>query len=123
MKNAACYGTYTCLEGKAKLEEKLKENGMWDLFKEIEMPLVYTLYDMEKAGIKADGEALKQYGEQLSGRIKELETTIYDLAGETFNINSPKQLGVILFQLATTILFLRMRTLTVIVCKSMMQNC
>lgn len=89
VKNAACYGTYTCLEGKAKLEEKLKENGMWDLFKEIEMPLVYTLYDMEKAGIKADGEALKQYGEQLSGRIKELETTIYDLAGETFNINSP----------------------------------
>lgn len=88
VKNAACYGTYTCLEGKAKLEEKLKENGMWDLFKEIEMPLVYTLYDMEKAGIKADGEALKQYGEQLSGRIKELETTIYDLAGETFNINS-----------------------------------
>ena len=81
-----------------KLEEKLKENGMWDLFKEIEMPLVYTLYDMEKAGIKADGEALKQYGEQLSGRIKELETTIYDLAGETFNINSPKQLGVILFE-------------------------
>ena len=98
VKNAACYGTYTCLEGKAKLEEKLKENGMWDLFKEIEMPLVYTLYDMEKAGIKADGEALKQYGEQLSGRIKELETTIYDLAGETFNINSPKQLGVILFE-------------------------
>ena len=81
-----------------KLEEKLKENGMWDLFQEIEMPLVYTLYDMEKAGIKADGEALKQYGEQLSGRIKELETTIYDLAGETFNINSPKQLGVILFE-------------------------
>lgn len=47
VKNAACYGTYTCLEGKAKLEEKLKENGMWDLFKEIEMPLVYTLYDMD----------------------------------------------------------------------------
>ena len=45
---------------------------MWDLFTEIELPLVYTLYDMEKAGIKADGEALKQYGEQLSGRIKEL---------------------------------------------------
>ena len=81
-----------------KLEEKLKENGMWDLFQEIEMPLVYTLYNMEKAGIKADGEALKQYGEQLSGRIKELETMIYDLAGETFNINSPKQLGVILFE-------------------------
>ena len=98
VKNATCYGTYTCLEGKAKLEEKLKENGMWDLFQEIEMPLVYTLYDMEKAGIKADGEALKQYGEQLSGRIKELETTIYDLAGETFNINSPKRLGVILFE-------------------------
>ena len=98
VKNAVCYGTYTCLEGKAKLEEKLKESGMWELFKEIEMPLVYTLYDMEKAGIKADGEALRQYGGQLSGRIKELEKTIYDLAGETFNINSPKQLGVILFE-------------------------
>ncbi len=67
---------------------------MWDLFQEIEMPLVYTLYDMEKAGIKADG-GVKAVWEQLSGRIKELETTIYDLAGETFNINSPKRLNVI----------------------------
>ena len=59
---------------------------------------VYTLYDMEAEGIKVEKEALKVYGDQLAVRINELETEIYALAGETFNINSPKQLGVILFE-------------------------
>ncbi len=62
------------------------------------MPLVFTLYDMENAGILVKAEELKIYGEQLRKRILELETEIYTLAGEEFNINSPKQLGVILFE-------------------------
>lgn len=98
VKKYACYSVYTCLEGKDALAGKLNELGMTGLFREIEMPLVYTLYDMEKAGIRAEAEALKVYGEQLTGRITELEETIYSLAGEKFNINSPKQLGVILFE-------------------------
>ena len=79
-------------------EEKLKKEEMWKLFTEIEMPLVFTLYDMERNGIRAEGEALKVYSSQLGGRISELEKEIYEMAGESFNINSPKQLGVILFE-------------------------
>ena len=71
---------------------------MRKLFDEIEMPLLFTLYDMEHAGVKVEAEALKTYGEQLGGKIVELEKRIYDKAGEIFNINSPKQLGVILFE-------------------------
>ena len=77
---------------------KLKAADMGRLFTEIEMPLVFTLYDMEQNGVKVEGEALKQYGEQLGTRITELEQEIHDAAGEVFNINSPKQLGVILFE-------------------------
>ena len=72
--------------------------GMDRLFRDIEMPLVFTLYNMEQAGVKVEAEALKAYGDQLGTRIVELEKEIYDLAGEEFNINSPKQLGVILFE-------------------------
>ena len=68
------------------------------LFREVEMPLVFTLREMERAGVKVEAAALKAYGEQLGGRIVELEQEIYQLAGEEFNINSPKQLGVILFE-------------------------
>ena len=71
---------------------------MEKLFWEVEMPLVFTLYGMEKEGILVKGEELKSYGEQLQMRILELEQEIYQLAGEEFNINSPKQLGVILFE-------------------------
>ncbi len=80
------------------LEDKLKETGMEQLFREVEMPLVYALFDMEKAGIRVEKEALEEYGSQLTGRIDTLEQNIYELAGEKFNINSPKQLGVILFE-------------------------
>lgn len=71
---------------------------MLSLFETIEMPLVYTLYDMEARGIMVNKEELAAYGERLAGRIRFLETEIYKLAGEEFNINSPKQLGVILFE-------------------------
>ena len=65
---------------------------------EIELPLVFTLDSMEKWGISVKGEELKSYGEKLKVRIQELEKTIWQEAGEEFNINSPKQLGVILFE-------------------------
>lgn len=68
------------------------------LFDEIEMPLVFTLCDMERNGVRVQAEALKIYGEQLGGKITELEKQIYELTGKEFNINSPKQLGVILFE-------------------------
>ena len=68
------------------------------LFREIEMPLVFVLSDMERQGISIDADALKEYGEKLSVSIIELEQKIYEEAGEQFNINSPKQLGVILFE-------------------------
>jgi DNA polymerase-1 len=71
---------------------------MLKLFYEMEMPLTYVLYDMEKAGIIARADALKEYGDRLSTRIVALEESICEQAGETFNINSPKQLGVILFE-------------------------
>ena len=80
-----------------ELLKKLDEMGMRKLFDEIEMPLVFTLYDMEQAGIRVNGEELREYGEALVGRIEELEKKIHEAAGEVFNINSPKQLGVILF--------------------------
>lgn len=94
----ACYEAYTAYASSAKLEKRLKEDGLWSLFEEIEMPLVFTLYDMEKNGVKVEAEALKLYGNQLGDKIVELEKEIYEDANETFNINSPKQLGVVLFE-------------------------
>lgn len=78
--------------------EELKATGMEQLYETIEMPLVFTLADMEHTGIAIDAANLKEYGEKLAVRIAELETRIYKEAGEEFNINSPKQLGVILFE-------------------------
>ena len=80
------------------LYERIKEYGMETLYLEIERPTAPTLYDMEKYGISVEKDALKEYGEQLTGRIAELEQSIHQQAGKEFNINSPKQLGVILFE-------------------------
>lgn len=93
-----CYEAYAAWKAMPVLKEKLRSAGMWELFSEVEMPLVFTLYDMEQNGVKVEGEALKAYGEQLGTRIAELEKEIHGEAGEMFNINSPKQLGVILFE-------------------------
>lgn len=93
-----CYEAYTAYATSSVLEKRLKEDGLWDLFKDIEMPLVFTLYDMERNGVKVEAEALKAYGDQLGEKIAELEKEIYKDANETFNINSPKQLGVVLFE-------------------------
>ena len=83
---------------KAVLREKLKQTGMESLYDEMELPCLYALYEMEKNGIRVDGEALHQYGEKLRTRIEELTTEIHAMAGEEFNINSPKKLGEILFE-------------------------
>jgi len=80
------------------LVEKLNEQDMFALYKDIEFPCVFALYDMEKHGIKVDREALKNYGDNLKNRINELTVAIYKEAGEEFNINSTKQLGEILFE-------------------------
>ena len=94
----ACYQAYLCCALWEKLTGQLKEDNMYSLYENIELPLVFTLADMELDGIAIDGEALSAYAEKLSARISELEETIYEQAGEKFNINSPKQLGVILFE-------------------------
>lgn len=93
-----CYEAYTAYAASEILEKKLKESEMYQLFTEIEMPLVFTLYDMEQNGVRVEADALKAYGDQLGGKIRELETSIYEMAGEQFNINSPKQLGIVLFE-------------------------
>lgn len=79
------------------LKKKLADTGMEKLFREIEMPLSYVLCDMQEAGVRIRPEELKVYGETLAEQIAVLEERIYEQAGETFNINSPKQLGEILF--------------------------
>ena len=79
-------------------KNRLTDLDMWELYTDMEMPLVFTLAGMEMAGVKMNAEALKEYGNALAVKITELEERIYEQAGEKFNINSPKQLGVILFE-------------------------
>ena len=79
------------------LEPKLKEAGVWKLFTEVEMPLVQVLADMEVGGVRIDTGALKETSAMLTERMNAIEKEIYQLAGEEFNIASPKQVGEILF--------------------------
>ncbi len=96
--NYACYEAYVAWKSYPVLKEALQQHEMEKLFAEIEMPLVFVLSDMEREGICIDADALKEYGTKLAGSIEEYEQKIYKEAGEEFNINSPKQLGVILFE-------------------------
>ena len=98
IQKSICYMAYTALKARIPLLNALKETGMDRLFAQVEMPLLFTLSDMEKEGILVNGAELKEYGEKLQVRILELEKEIWQQAGEEFNINSPKQLGVILFE-------------------------
>lgn len=98
LKKMTEFACRSALESYPVLQKELKEQGMWELYSDMEKPLIFTLYSMQRYGIRADRDALKSYGERLTGRIAELETGIFELAGESFNINSPKQLGVILFE-------------------------
>ncbi len=94
----ACFQAYVCLMAAPLLREKLAAQGMEDLMYEIEMPLTRVLHDMESYGVQVKPDELKAYGDALTGRIAELEQAIYQQAGCEFNINSPKQLGEILFE-------------------------
>ncbi|MBC8572375.1 DNA polymerase I [Jingyaoa shaoxingensis] len=94
----ACYQSHTALHSMSVMLERLQGEEMERLFEEMEMPLVYTLAGMEKEGIRADAGILKEYAQKLGEKMQELEQEIYAEAGDTFNINSPKQLGNILFE-------------------------
>lgn len=92
-----CGNVTVLTESRAVLERKLRETEQYALFEEIEMPLSRVLYHMETEGVLVKHQELKEYGDALSGRIKELESSIWEKAGTQFNINSPKQLGEVLF--------------------------
>lgn len=93
-----CYLAYIPWKTKDVLIEELDRTKMRELYDKIELPLVYTLFDMEREGVHVDAEELRIYGEELAAQIEVLEKEIYEGAGEKFNINSPKQLGHILFE-------------------------
>ena len=93
-----CYHAYVCQRCTELLKKRLHELQMWSLYEEVELPLVFVLFEMEQRGIRVNKEELQRYGERLAVRISELEKRIYEQAGEEFNINSPKQLGTILFE-------------------------
>ncbi len=82
----------------SSLLNKLRDNDLEKLYFEIELPLLFVLYKMELRGIKVDGQALKDYSKELESQIDLVEKEIIDIAGEKFNVASPKQLGVILFE-------------------------
>ncbi|MFO8087673.1 MAG: DNA polymerase I [Bacteroidales bacterium] len=94
----ACEDADITLQLREVFEPKLKKNNLEDLFYKIEIPLIPVLASMEKEGVKLDHDALKEISTRLSEELKEIETTIFELAGEKFNIASPKQLGVILYE-------------------------
>ncbi len=94
----AAYTAYMSEKAAPVLSERLSECGMRSLFSEIEMPFVFTLSDMERTGIRINAGELQAFSVQLKEQLEIVEHRIYEQAGETFNIQSPKQLGVILFE-------------------------
>lgn len=80
------------------LLERMQQMELYELYRTIELPTVYVLEHMEKEGIRVDAEALKEYGDMLGEKIDALEGSIYEKAGMEFNINSPRQLGEVLFE-------------------------
>jgi DNA polymerase-1 len=82
---------------KERLQKELEQVGLYALFEEIEMPLVFVLADMEYEGVSIDQQALKEISDELKEKAERVEKIIYEMAGREFNINSPKQLGEILF--------------------------
>ena len=81
-----------------KMVSKLKDAGLEQLYREVELPLVDVLIDMEKEGVRIDVEALKEYSQKLTAELHDIEEKIYQLAGSRFNISSPKQLGEVLYE-------------------------
>lgn len=92
-----CFMGYTAWKSAAILKKQLEDTGMYQLYTKIELPLIYSLFHMEREGVKVEREALKEYGDRLKVGIARLEAEIYSDTGREFNINSPKQLGEILF--------------------------
>ena len=92
-----CYGAYVAFASSDVLKTKLIDTGMYELFEKIEMPTLVVLDSMEKYGIKVERNELEKYSGNLGNKILEIEKRIYEQVGEEFNINSPKQLGEILF--------------------------
>ncbi|MFW6096155.1 MAG: DNA polymerase I [Bacteroidota bacterium] len=93
----ACEDADLTLMLKGILEKELKENGLESLAYKLEMPLIYVLINMELNGVKINKEALNQYADELRKELSELEKSIHSMAGMEFNIDSPKQLGEVLF--------------------------
>ena len=93
-----CYGAYVALHACSILTEKLETAGMLNLMNEMEMPLSLVLFDMEREGVEVRRDELKDYGNALVARIDALEKSIHEQAGCEFNIQSPKQLGEVLFE-------------------------
>ena len=96
-KEYAGFLAYVSYMAMPKIKSRLEQEGMLSLFEEIEMPLSFVLYSMEQEGVLVKKDALKEYGDFLAVKINTLEKSIYQQAGEIFNLNSPKQLGEILF--------------------------
>lgn len=97
-KEDACAQAGAVLQLRQVLEPMLKEKGAERLYREIELPLCFVLYDMERAGVAIDRKALSEFGEMLSARIEKCERAIFGYAEGEFNINSTKQLGEVLFE-------------------------
>ncbi len=97
-RSAAVYTALVALLAGEAVLSRLQELEMETLYREIELPLIYTLYEMEEAGVLVDREALLSYGVELREGIEVLQEKIYAACGEEFNINSPQQLGKILFE-------------------------
>lgn len=93
----ACTEAYAALHCLPELTKRLQEQEMFSLFQDMEMPLSYVLYRMEVEGVRVNAGALHRYGDELAESITVLEEKIYAAVGHEFNINSPKQLGEILF--------------------------
>ena len=81
----------------AALKRRIEEDGLSDILFKIELPLLKILFETERTGFKIDPAKIREFGEELSKLAQELQTSIYNYAGKTFNINSPKQLGEVLF--------------------------
>jgi len=94
----ACLNSYVIYNAWEIIEDELNNTNMLELFETIEMPLLFVLYNMQKEGVMVDKDGLKIFGDKLQIRIIELENEIHELSGTDFNINSPKQLGVVLFE-------------------------
>ena len=97
-KEYSCEDAEITLKLKSVLEEKVRNTDNYALFQDLEMKLIPVIMDMEMTGVKIDVDFFKDMSEKFAGELASIERRIFDLAGEEFNINSPQQLGYILFE-------------------------